>query len=213
MYLIGWRTIWRTTDQGLFQCPAEGRDRPYRVRRARRFLHVLLVPLVPIKRLGDVVECKGCDTRFEPNVLDRPSVVRRPDPLLDAVRCSVIAITELNGGSTQAERTEAVTVIGGYAPSYGPDEFETDLRALATYDLDKRLRAAVDGLAPSGRERLFEECVRVAAADGRITREEHELLLRIGSGLLLSHAHVAGALLGSSAVRSVDGSGADSTRR
>lgn len=62
---IGWRSFDRTESEGTFACPAArcgGTEQRYRHRSGRNWVTVLFVPLIPLNRTGEYVECRRCKT-------------------------------------------------------------------------------------------------------------------------------------------------------
>jgi hypothetical protein len=72
MILFGSRYYFFTVGQGTFMCPKCQTNRPYRLRRGRRFIHVFYIPLIPISAATEHVQCGQCRSRFAPAVLGMP---------------------------------------------------------------------------------------------------------------------------------------------
>ena len=98
MIIWGFRVIWRSIAEGTFHCPDEEADKPYRLRVAQRFFTLFFLPLIPLRKMGQAVECQSCKHRFEPSVLTRPTTPQMSDKLYEAVRCAVVSVLELDGG-------------------------------------------------------------------------------------------------------------------
>ena len=72
MFVIaGLKTRISNIGSGRFHCPNEGADRPYGRRRARRWITLFFVPIIPLGRKGEWVQCRGCGVRYGPDVLQR----------------------------------------------------------------------------------------------------------------------------------------------
>jgi hypothetical protein len=54
----------RTIEEGMFRCPRENRERPYRVRRSRTWITVLWIPVVPLGTQSVWAECRSCKGVF-----------------------------------------------------------------------------------------------------------------------------------------------------
>jgi predicted RNA-binding Zn-ribbon protein involved in translation (DUF1610 family) len=52
-------------DEGVRQCPRCGQFVVFRSRRARTFVHVFWIPLIPIGAEQLLIECPNCRARFE----------------------------------------------------------------------------------------------------------------------------------------------------
>ena len=196
MIIWGFRVIWRSITEGTFHCPDEEADKPYRLKAAQRFFTLFFIPLIPLKKMGQAVECQSCKQRFEPSVLSRPTTPQMSDKLFEAVRCAVVSVLELDGGLDPNVRQEALRVMHSVKSdgSYTLSNLDADLRLLPTHDLESQLRAAAGFLQDDGREHLLAECSRIAATDGPLSVAERDLLGRIGRGLGMSDAHVLGVM-------------------
>jgi hypothetical protein len=65
----GVRVFFHTTGEGVFHCQRCCADRQYRGRSGRRFVTVFFVPLVPLGKVGEHVQCRTCGTRYHAGVL------------------------------------------------------------------------------------------------------------------------------------------------
>jgi zinc-ribbon family len=72
MIIFGSRYYFVTVGNGTFLCPRCQWDRPYLLRRGRRFFHVLYIPLIPVSAANDIVQCGQCQSRFTPAILGMP---------------------------------------------------------------------------------------------------------------------------------------------
>ena len=64
MSVIGVRFYFRTTGHGTLHCQRCGGDRLYQQCVGRRWIHLLHIPLVPLDRIGEHVQCRSCRTRY-----------------------------------------------------------------------------------------------------------------------------------------------------
>ncbi len=64
MIVIGTMGIPFTRDKGTFYCPRCRADVPYRGRHVRRFLTLYFIPLIPLDKMEEYVECGQCKNRF-----------------------------------------------------------------------------------------------------------------------------------------------------
>ncbi|MCI0714330.1 MAG: zinc-ribbon domain-containing protein [Chloroflexi bacterium] len=68
--LFGVRTRTRTVDTGQFYCPYENAQRPYERKAARLWFTLYFIPLIPLNKQGDFIECQSCHRSFNAGVLD-----------------------------------------------------------------------------------------------------------------------------------------------
>lgn len=73
LIIWGIRVFFNTTGQGVFRCQHCGTDREYRRRAGRRFFTVFYVPVIPLNKVGQHVQCRACRTRYHVDVLTMPA--------------------------------------------------------------------------------------------------------------------------------------------
>ena len=70
-FLFGLKTRRSTVDSGQFHCPNEGATRPFRHDRFRRWFTLFFIPVLPLTKQGERVQCQGCGATYGPDVLTR----------------------------------------------------------------------------------------------------------------------------------------------
>jgi hypothetical protein len=91
MIIFGWRTRESTTGRGEFACPRCNSNQPYRFKAVKTWFTLYFLPVIPLKTLGEFVQCQACGDNFRPDVLDRA-------PLSDTPRTTLNASSELRAG-------------------------------------------------------------------------------------------------------------------
>jgi tellurite resistance protein len=189
----GFRNRYKTVGEGTFFCPRCGADRPYLQRVGRRWFTLFFIPIAPVGGArNEHVQCGVCKQAFNPAVLQRPTSVQLSAQLIDAVRGSAVHI--LRAGSTEqpAARECAVTEVqrAGLA-AYDDAALSADLDAVPG-DLTGLLTELGQRLAATGKEKLVQSAVRIAAADGPVTDMELTVIKHLGATLGLTAMHVEG---------------------
>jgi hypothetical protein len=69
MIIWGWRTCESVAGEGHFSCPVCRTQQRYRHLAYNRYFTLYFIPLIPLGRAGEQVECQGCFGRFIPEVL------------------------------------------------------------------------------------------------------------------------------------------------
>src|ERR1700722_6255924 len=94
MLLLIWglRVIYRTLGQGVFFCRRCGGDREYRHRAGRRFITVFFIPLIPLAKTGEHVQCLTCKTRYVTEVLKLPTTAGMQLAVSAGMRALVVAM-------------------------------------------------------------------------------------------------------------------------
>lgn len=71
LFIFGVKTRRKTLDSGRFSCPNEGGSRRYRRVRARRWFTFFFVPVVPLGKQGEWVQCQSCSATYPSDILRR----------------------------------------------------------------------------------------------------------------------------------------------
>lgn len=69
MIIFGTRSVTTTLEKGSFYCPHCDQRASYRHQKVTKFFTLYFIPLIPIKTLGDYVECDKCNCSFVKSVL------------------------------------------------------------------------------------------------------------------------------------------------
>ena len=179
---------------GQFHCPHCGGDREYKHKRATRFFTLFFLPVIPLGKVGEVVQCQTCRKRFDPAVLRLPTASQMAHTLLGGARA--IAVTMLRAGGTSPAAVsaagEAVRQAG--EPRYDVSQLDADLRQPAHVS-EEAIRALASQTAVPARESYVASAVRIALADGPLSPAEREATLALAANLGLSSAHAHGVIV------------------
>ena len=105
LLIFGLSVFFRTVGQGDFHCPGCGGDRHYRQRVARRWFTLFFIPVIPLNRVGEVVECTTCRTRYNLDVLRLPTAREMAAALPAAMRASAAAVLAIDSPSRPKPHT------------------------------------------------------------------------------------------------------------
>ncbi len=195
MIIWGWRVRKKTIGTGVFFCPGEGGDRKYEHKQARRWFTIFFIPLIPLKELGDFVECTSCENTYYPDVLKGKTASEIEDISTIAIRHVAVSIALADGTVDPRERDAAVTVVQRFASHpYGLDDLDSDLSSLQVSALSDNLEELSAVLNEHGKENVLTAAVFLAGADGHVDRSEIEVARQIGKALTMSSAHIEGTI-------------------
>jgi hypothetical protein len=76
-FIAGLTTRNKPVGTGTFRCPNEAGTRRYQRLQSRRWFTLFFIPLVPLNRRGEWVQCLGCGATYRADVLDRYPADRR----------------------------------------------------------------------------------------------------------------------------------------
>ena len=195
MIIWGWRVRKKTIGTGVFFCPGEGGDRKYEHKQARRWFTIFFIPLIPLKELGDFIECTSCENTYYPDVLKGKTASEIEDISTIAIRHVAVSMALADGTVDPRERDAAVTVVQRFASHpYGLDDLDSDLSSLQVSALSDNLEELSAVLNEHGKENVLTAAVFLAGAAGHVARSEMEVARQIGKALTMSSAHIEGTI-------------------
>jgi zinc-ribbon family len=192
--LWGFRVFYRTVGEGEFHCRKCGGDRQYRHRAGRRFFTLFFIPIIPLNKVGEHVQCATCKTRYVMDVLSLPTAAQMQTALPLGMRAAAVAVLQAGDPGSPAARQRALAAIRGA----GAQEYtDADLDADAAQPADAA-RSAVGQVArqltPDSKEWFLAETVRVGMADGPLTEWERQTVQVIAADLGMTQAQAIGVV-------------------
>ena len=195
MLLIwGFRVFYHTVGQGVFHCRKCGGDREYRHRAGRRFCTLFFIPIIPLAKAGEHVQCTTCRTRYVLDVLSLPTAAQMQAALPVGMRAAVTAMLRAGGPSSPAARHRAVAAIQGVgAQGYADADLDPDV-AQPAEATRSALSQVARQLTPDAKEWFLAETVRVGMADGPLTEQERQAAQAIAMDLGMTQAQAVGVV-------------------
>jgi tellurite resistance protein len=195
--LIGLRFFFRSTGRGTLHCQRCGGDRPYHRCTGRRWFHVLHIPVIPLDRVGEHVQCRVCRTRYRVEVLALPTIAAMQAALPAGSLAAATTMLRAGDPSSPAARSRAVDMvrIAGLA-SYDEDALTADLAAADGRGLDiaEPLTTLAVQLTMPAPEWFLADAVRVGLADGQLSEEERGAVRLIAAHLGMTAAQAHGVI-------------------
>lgn len=214
MIIFGTRGVTTTPDKGQFFCPQCNDQTAYRLKRVRRFFTLYFIPLIPLDKLGEYVECPRCQGTYDVGILNY-------DPSQENARFEAlffVAVKQVMIGMLLADGHiddgEVLMLQSQFQLLTGAEVSEQDLREeiaeiqkAGTNPLEM-LGGLASGLNDSGKETVIRAAYAIAHADGEFDASEVAMLQDIGKSLGLTSAHLNGILheLASSGAPALTGS-------
>ena len=194
LIIWGIRVFFRTTGQGLFHCPRCGGDRRYRRRAGRRFLTLFFIPVVPLTRAGEHVQCTTCRARYHIGALRAPTAAQMQAALPAGMRAAAATMLRAGDQDCFPARHRAIQAIAGAgAQRYGDAALDADLAELDGAWAPALAQVGAQ-LAVPAREWFLAEVVRIGMAGGPLTCAEREAAHAVGAGLGMTQAQVLGVI-------------------
>ncbi len=206
MIIFGWRGVTYTKDRGEFFCPGCTAQTAYKMKRVRNFFTLYFIPLIPLNKMGDFVECTRCRNQFKAEVLDmdtekmlaeaQASSVDVESEYFVALRRIMIETMVAKGHALDSERSEVIaayTELSGQQLTHDMLNQEVGQAQREPAGLSA-LRALAPNLNERGKETVLFAAYRIAMADGVIADEEWSLIAEIGEALAMTPSHINGAI-------------------
>lgn len=195
MLLIwGLRVFFHTVSEGVFHCRNCGGDRRYRLRSGRRFFTLFFIPVIPLNKVGEHVQCQTCKTRYVVDVLKLPTAAQMQAALPAGMRAAATAMLQSGDPASPAARQRAVAVIqGAGAQGYADGNLDHD-RAQPAEAIGQALSQVAQQLTPDAKEWFLAEIIRVGTADGPLTDAERSTALAVAADLGMSPAQAIGVI-------------------
>ncbi|HEY8479551.1 MAG TPA: TerB family tellurite resistance protein [Spirillospora sp.] len=195
LLVFGLTAMSRTVGGGTFHCPQCGGDRAYRRRAGRRWLTVFFVPVVPLWRLGEAVECRTCRGRFPLSSLRTPTARQMAETLAAGMRAAAALVLRAGDPADPAARARAVETVTGYGETgYDGTAIDADLAERRPF-LEQEIVRAGAQLAVEAKEWFLAQAVRIGLADGPLDEGERRELHRIADLLGMSPAYALGVIV------------------
>jgi tellurite resistance protein len=195
--LIGVRFYFRTSGQGALHCQRCGGDRLYQRCTGRRWVHVLHIPVIPLDRIGEHVQCRSCRTRYRLEVLGMPTVAAMQAALPAGSLAAVTTMLRAGDPASAPARSRAVEMVqrAGVA-GYDDATLTADLAAARepAADISASLRTLARQLIRPAPEWFLADAVRVGLADGPLSEEERAAAQLIASYLGMTSAQAHGVI-------------------
>ena len=199
---FGTRGVTTTAGTGAFICPKCGPGSAYGLQRVRRKLVLFAIPVMALDTAGEYVECAGCQSTWEPSVLDHRPEVQATETALEAnvetaIKRVMMLMTLADGVVADAE---IATIISVYQRLTGDQLDEGRLRARVegaaqvTETVTDCLTEVAPHLNEPGKEMVIKAMYLVATADGEFHSKERKLLAEAGRALEMSEDHVSGVI-------------------
>lgn len=200
MIIFGTRGITTTPDKGNFHCPSCSNSQRYAFKRVRRFFTLYFIPVIPLDKLGEYIECLTCKDTYKPAVLDYDPEKQAQAVEAEyhsAVKKIMIHVLLADGHIDDSEVKTAQEVYQGITGSaLDSNEFHAQIREInkSGENLSSCLLRLQGCLNDTGKEAAIKAALFVALADGEFQQEEQDLIAKIGADLGMTKAHVQGVI-------------------
>jgi hypothetical protein len=177
-----------------FFCPRCGGDRTGLQKTARRWFTFFWIPIIPLKEVGQFVECETCHTTFDPEVLTLPTTTQMGRTLSDATYAITLMMVQTAGQPSAAMKAAAVRDLAVIVPGYDLDRLDREVGDVDPTTADRYVHDLGSHLEVAGKERFLADLVRLGRTDGDLNDAQRRLISDVGRGLGLTSAHITGVV-------------------
>jgi len=201
MIIFGTRGITTTPERGQFQCPICHAEREFGRKRVRRFFTLYFIPVIPLDKIGEYVECRACKGTYKPDVLhlDPDQQKHAEAEFHKAVKLTMIQMLLSDGSIEESEVETAREVYERLTNApLDQDAFLSEIER-ADHDpsaLMHTLSRLGGQLNDHGKEMVVRSAYLVAIADGEFHEDEVRFISEVGQALGMTQAHLKGILAG-----------------
>jgi hypothetical protein len=201
MIIFGTRGVTWSGERGEFACPGCGGARRMYVRKTvRRFFTLYFIPVIPLDKIGEYVECQQCRGTYNNNVFDFDPAALQAKQRAEFVEHfkRIMILAAMSKGQISDKRREAMraqyhTLTGGEL-SYAEIGKEFALASQAKIRPADYAQRFAGNLNEHGKELVIKAVFSVLRADGPLTQQEQDLVHDLATALNMSSAHYRGIL-------------------
>ena len=200
MIIFGTRGVKSTIKQGAFHCPQCETERNYSLRKVTKFFTLLFVPLIPLGKKGEYVECQKCKGTFIPDVLYYKKDSQTDIFLAEyekAMKHSMVLIMLADGQIDPNELSTVLRIINKFGHNdLTMDELQDYIRQVERdqEDVSTYLLRVTPSLNEHGKEVIIKSALAVASSDGHIDKSEFKVIQKMARSMDMSKAHFNGIL-------------------
>lgn len=200
MIIFGTRGVKSTMEEGEFMCPQCATNEAYKHKKVTRFFTLYFIPLIPLGKAGEFVECQNCQGTFVPRVLDYdPQAGQNEFQSIyeKAMRHSMVLMMLADGEIDDNEMItvhEIINKFGHHDISF--DELKTFVQIVEDNKepVGTYLSKITSSLNEHGKEVIIKCALSVASADGNIDASEMQLIHEMADAMEMSKSHLKGIL-------------------
>ena len=200
MIIFETRGVKSALEEGRFMCPQSASDDCYWHKKVARFFTLYFIPINPLGRLGEYVECQTCKGTFLSQVLEyEPQKSRNEFQSVneEAMRHTMVLIMLADAENDDEELKVVLNIISKHGGN------DMSMAELVDYvfevqrnpeSIDIYLSQVIPNLNEHGKENIIKCALAVAAVDGNIDSSELNVIRDMAKAMEMSPAHLKGIL-------------------
>lgn len=201
MFIIfGTRGRTSAASEGEFYCPDCRSRHPYTLQQVKRWFTLFFIPVIPMDKLGEYVECQTCKATYNERVLEMDPDRARAEfeaAFSVAAKRVMFKMALADGDIDDAEITQITQAFANITKrniDEGDIAAELEAARADASSIADYLRAVAPGLNDTGKELVMRSAIAVAKADGHVDETEVAELHALVPALDLPRAYANGIL-------------------
>lgn len=198
--IFGTRGVTTTKEKGDFHCPQCGPGSSFKHKNVRRFFTLYFIPVIPLDKLGEYVECGQCKGTFHADILgySPESDGTQVQALFMVAMKQVMIAMLLADGVIDDDEVKELQVtfedLSGETISEQELREEIDLIQRTGSSAIELVQAIAPGLNDQGKEMVITAAYQIAIADGNFDPSEQMLIDAIAGAMEISATHLKGIM-------------------
>ena len=185
MIIFGTRTSNSRAAAGFFNCPRCSSQRSYTHQVAKRWFTLYFIPVIPLGKAGEFIECDACGGSFGLEVLQFDPAAEQAEMFARVRRLAVLAM--LFGGRYQAENVAALRAalqeLSGEFVHEETVHQDVQFAQQAQAQLEHVFQAQTTDLSADGKTMVMQISMRTLAPTRQIAPTDHQVLHRAGASM------------------------------
>lgn len=185
MIIWGSRGITSSTSTGEFHCPRCGPSRTYAHQEVRRWFTLYFIPLIPLDKAGEYIECRQCGGTFGVEAKDYDPVLEEQRSLDKAKR--TLVATCVRAGNIDRARIEAIQAALQHLTGVHFDSQEIEKEIQLAQQVPINLQTIIPSLCANfteqGNSTVLAAACLALSRDGRLLAADEPVLRELGQAL------------------------------
>lgn len=199
LIIFGTRGITTSPETGQFFCPGCDTERTYYLRVVRNWFTLYFIPLIPMGKAGEYVECDLCLKTYERDILDLDRADLQAEDaefvaeFQKAIQDVMILIMLADGKELEDEKEMIQSIYSTLARENLDEEKlrqNVDRVKAENLTMPECLKKYSGVLNGEGKELVYKAALMVAVSDGEYHEDEEKMMKAISKGLDISKSEV-----------------------
>lgn len=185
MIIYGTRGKNLEVDSGDFTCPRCATEQAYKHIEVKNYFTLYFIPLIPMGKAGEYIECEGCGGTYAPEILTYDPEVEREEMATTFRRLSVLFLLDVNRCTSPTLKAVQEIVSDTMDFDVEREDIAKDVRQAqsASPDAVKFFKTQTSSYADDGKFLLIVTLRRILEVEGPLQEHEKTRLTELGKAM------------------------------